>query len=147
MEVVDTEHIRMQQGIQALQDEFLKHEQVPIHLEHRFAHGIYARTIVVPKGTIAIGERQRHSTFNVITKGRIRMYDGPGSPGVEISAPYIYVSNPGDKKVGEFIEESEWTSVHANPTEERDRKKLEDIMLLPESDYIDWLTGDKGEIE
>ncbi len=101
-DVVGTEQVRTYEAMLALQGACLKLDQVEIGGEHLFADGVYAKTMVVPAGTFAIGARHRFSAIHVLTKGRVEMFDGSGNPPKILTAPHTYVSPAGDKKMGIF---------------------------------------------
>lgn len=97
--------------------------QADIPLQHYFADGMYARTIVMQPGTLLTGEIHKEEHFCILSKGKVSvlMEEGP----VTISAPYIYPSMPGTKRVIYAHEESVWVNVHKNPTNERNIEKIE----------------------
>jgi hypothetical protein len=94
---------------------------------HIFAPGSYARELTIPKGTLVIGKIHRQAHLNIVSAGRIRVMTENGV--VEISAPHIFVSEPGIKRVGYAVEETVWTTVHV--TEETDVEKIEAHAIAP----------------
>jgi hypothetical protein len=84
-------------------------------LTHFHGGGMYARELVLPKGTFAIGEIQKYPHVSVISKGEISMLNEDGGY-TRIKAPCTIVSKPGVRKCGFAHEETVWTTVH-NMTE------------------------------
>ena len=107
--------------------------EVEIPIEHHFAEGTYTRTMKVPANTMVVGKRHRHSTINIMTKGRALVSTGEGQKPREIKAPYTFVSEPLVRKVAVFLEDSEWINVH--PTTETDLKKIEEKFIISEEEY------------
>jgi hypothetical protein len=80
-------------------------------LEHFHADGLYARELVLPKGTFAIGEIQKYPHVSVISKGEISMLNEHGGV-TRIKAPCTIVSKPGVRKCGFAHEDTVWTTIH-----------------------------------
>lgn len=80
-------------------------------LTHFHAPGLYARELVLPKGTFAIGEIQKYPHVSVISKGEISMLNEDGGV-TRVKAPCTIVSKPGVRKVGFAHEDTVWTTVH-----------------------------------
>jgi hypothetical protein len=110
--------IYKQQGLDAMQD------QVPTATGHRFAPGVYMRSLFMPAGTRIIGHEHTTSYFNIVMTGRCRLIDGDKV--VEIAAPYVFVSEVGSKKIAHVIEDTIWVTVHA--TDETDIPTLEAML-------------------
>lgn len=62
-------------SIEAVQDAFLKQEQVPIPTQHTLHAGMYARTITMPSHTILVGTLIKIPTM-VITVGSAKVLVG-----------------------------------------------------------------------
>ena len=102
-------------------------------LRHEFADGIYARTIVLEKGSFVIGKIHRKAHHNFLLRGKVAVLteDGP----TILTAPFQFVSKPGTKRAVYAIEEAEWSTVH-NVGEETDLGKIEDIVITPTYEEI-----------
>jgi hypothetical protein len=106
--------------------------QVDAPIAHYFGPGIYIREAIMPAGAIAIGHRHKHEHLCVIIKGALSFIDDNGEVVIK-RAPMQFVSPPG-RKLASVLEDCVFWNIYA--TEERDIKKLED-MLFEKSDV--WL--------
>ena len=99
-------------------------------LKHWLAPGIYAREIHLSAGTVVVGRVHRHRHFNIISQGSITCYT---EFGLEThTAPASFISEAGTKRVVHTHEDAIWTTIHPNPTDETDIKKLEDMFTALE---------------
>lgn len=80
-------------------------------LAHFHADGLYARELVLPRGTFAIGEIQKFPHVSIISKGEISMLNEDGGV-TRVKAPCTIVSKPGVRKCGFAHEDTVWTTVH-----------------------------------
>ena len=90
-------------------------------LKHTFAHGLYIREILMPKGhlyTTGI-HKQEHPYF--IQKGEVRVLTEDGV--VNIKAPFNGITKPGTKRVIYTEEETIWITVHAT-----DKTNVDDVL-------------------
>jgi hypothetical protein len=111
-----------------IEDEMRKQPQVDIPPMHYFAKGIYAREILIPKGTLLTGMIHRTEHLSIISKGDITIINENGER-MRIRAPYTVVSQPGTKRLGYAHEDTVWTTIHG--TEERDLDALEKQLIAP----------------
>jgi hypothetical protein len=102
---------------------------------HYFAPGLYAREIEIPAGVRLVGMAHLAEHINIVSKGRILVFTEEGER--EIVAPCTFVAPAGTKRAGCAIEDTVWTTIHRNPTEETDVKKLE--LELVTDDYAGYL--------
>lgn len=100
--------------------------QIECPVTHRFAPGIYAREMFIPKGTCLTGKIHKFAHFSVVSKGRIAVYAEGQSGPVMIEAPFTFVSQPGDKRIGLALEDTIWTTFH--PTDETDPEAIEKLV-------------------
>ena len=115
--------------IENLEAEMLKHEQVECPLEHHFAPGLYARQIFIPKGTLLTGKIHKDNDISVMF-GDISVLTGDGMK--RLQGWKTFVSIAGIKKLGYAHQDTWWTTIHANPTDESDVDKLEAILVTNE---------------
>ena len=80
-------------------------------LNHYHTDGLYARELLLPKGTFAIGEIQKFPHVSVISKGEISMLNEDGGV-TRVKAPCTIVSKPGVRKCGFAHEDTVWTTIH-----------------------------------
>lgn len=113
-------------------------------LRHHFAPGQYAREIFVPAHpdpdrpeavSVVIGKIHIHAHVNVVSQGCCMVYTEDGL--VEIKAPATFISSPGTKRVVLVLEDLIWTTVHANPTDERDLGRLEALLIAPSYEALE----------
>ena len=122
-------------------------EQIDLPVAHHFADGIYVRELVIPKGTIIIGKRHRKETCNILLKGSISIFlddDGKivgenGRPIVKrFYAPAIFNSPPFSKKMGYTHEDTIFLNIH--PTQDKDLDKIEQEFIIPETEYLEFIS-------
>jgi len=136
--------IILREKIQKLEDEILQSPNAldPKSLKtvHYLAKGLYARELTIPKNYMLTGMVHKCEHINIISKGRILVLteDGPK----EIVAPCTLISKPGIKRVGLALEETVWTTIHANVTDETEIEKLEQELVVDTyEDYEKYLLG------
>jgi hypothetical protein len=127
-----TAHGDIRQKLTRMEAEMRKLPQIEIATRHYFANGLYAREIVIPKGTILTGKIHRHSHINVISKGDISVLTEEGIK--RITAPFTMVSLAGIKRAGYAHEETVWTTFHASV--ETDLERLEADLITPDYDEL-----------
>lgn len=81
--------------------------QIEIPIEHHFGAGIYARTMIAPRGTMLTGRIYKVPQMVIISKGDITIrsehYNG------RLSGPHIYESHIGAKRFGYCHTDVVWT--------------------------------------
>jgi len=105
--------------------------------KHEFTEGIYTRTIIIPKGMVLTGAIHRHDHPNFLTRGKVQVYTEFG--GLEtLTAPMRMMSRSKTKRVVFTLEETEWSTVHLNPTEERDPDKLKKMLTVESYEQLEY---------
>jgi len=103
--------------------------EVKIELDviHTFAPGTYVRTAFLSKGTLVVGKIHLHEHANIISFGDVAFasYDGIK----RMTGFNSFATPPGVKRVVLALEDTVWTTVHHNPTDERDLKVLESMII------------------
>lgn len=97
-------------------------ENCPV--KNTFADGMHIREITIPKGIFAIGKIHLHEHVSFLLKGKMVIVDEENGRKT-ISAPETIISKPGIKRAVYALEECVFTNVFANPTNEKNIKKLE----------------------
>ena len=120
--------------VEAMEQYYLKQDQVECSVIHRFGPGIYIREVHIPAGTFAIGHYQKFEHVNIMLKGRVTMLNEDGTTS-ELQAPFLYIGKPG-RKMGYIHEDVVWQNIYA--TDERDIEKLE-AFYLDKSEY--WIAN------
>ena len=109
--------------------------QVELPLKHIFTTGVYAREIFIPAGTCVTGKIHRHAHLNFISRGHVTVRTKDGIE--ELRGPCTMVSSAGTKRALVAHEDTIWTTIHANPTDERDLEKLEAFIIAPDYDALE----------
>lgn len=122
----------LRQKIVSLENEMRKHEQIEIEPKHYLAKGLYAREILIPKGTLLTGKIHLEEHINVVAQGDISVATDDGIK--RIKAPAVIVSKPGIKRIGYAHENTTWVTIHA--CEERDIEKIEEVLVV--DDYAEF---------
>lgn len=103
---------------------------------HHFAHGVYGRELHIPAGVGLVGKMHRYSTLNILAKGEIAVTT-PDGPKV-LTAPAVFVSPAGTKKVGIAITDCVFLNVHAST--ETDLDRLEAELIVPDELELEEVT-------
>jgi len=117
--------------------------QVECPVEHFFAPGVYCRQTTMPAGSVVIGHEHRTEHLNMVLKGRaVVLVDGVRH---EIRAPYVVTSQPGTRKIALVLEDLVWLTVH--PTEERDLEKLEEMLIVKSSSFLEHAKREAAQLD
>jgi hypothetical protein len=109
--------------------------QVECPVWHHFAPGLYARKMLIRKGTVLTGAVHKTEHLCIIS-GDIEVSTDDGMKRIT-AAHAIITSKPGAKRAGYAHEDTYWTTVHA--TDETDLEKL--VEELTESTAQELLGG------
>lgn len=93
---------------------------------HHFADGLVARTILIPAGTVLTGAAHKAEHLNIAV-GDITVWTEAGMR--RLTGHHVLPSQPGAKRVGYAHADTWWTTVHLNPTNERDVEALADALV------------------
>jgi len=114
------------QKLYDLQASLAQLPDIEFPLQHVFAPGVYARTIILPAGSVIVGKIHKHAHVNILSMGTVDVITESG--GVErLSGPLTMVSPPGTKRAVYAHTDSVWTTIH--PTNETDLDKIEDEVI------------------
>ena len=106
----------------------------PPSLRHLFAPGVYIREIVMHAGSYVLGAQHRTEHFNVVLQGRADVFsDGAWHT---VTAPCTFASGVDVRKFLLVHEDMLWQTVHANPDNETDIKKLEERLFIYTPHYL-----------
>lgn len=103
-------------------------------LEHFFGDGIYIRKMIAPKGMLNVSKlhKTNHPFFILVGDVSIQTEDGV----IRIKGPHFGITKAGTKRVVFFHEDTVWITVHANPDNETDLKKIEDGIIAKTYDEL-----------
>ena len=92
-------------------------------LKHTFANGMYIRTIYVPKGYMVLTYVHKHSHPAFQISGDTTIYEPNGKR--RIKGQQHFITAAGTQRLCHCHKNTIWTTVHLNPTNERDIDKIE----------------------
>lgn len=124
--------------VMRLENEIAQRPQVECPVWHHFAPGLYARKMLIRKGTVLTGAVHKTEHLCVIS-GDIEVTTEDGVRRIT-DAHAIITSKPGAKRAGYAHEDTYWTTVHA--TDETDLDKL--VEELTESTNQELLGGSQN---
>lgn len=107
--------------------------QLNLKVVNYFSHGVYARELHIPAGTLLTGEIHKFENFNILSKGDISVLTNDGMKRVE--APFSIVSPPGTKRIAFAHTDCIWTTIHG--TFEIDIDKIKHYFIA--TDEQEWL--------
>lgn len=113
-----------------LQEAMLPHQCEQPEPTHFFAPGMYLRELTVPAGMLLVGKTHKHAHFLVVTKGRAEVISEFGRTIVEPG--HISVSQAGVKRVVLALEDTQFITVHLNPSDTQDLAVVEAEHIEPE---------------
>jgi len=120
-------------GLVDLEKEMLKYPQIEAPVTHNFSDGVYVRELFIPADSWIMGKRHRYETCNILLKGKLSLYVGPGIPAKTIEAPLIFNSKPGVKKFAYAHTDTIFLNIH--PTTETDVDKIEQEFIISEEEF------------
>ena len=99
---------------------------------------MYLRELHIPKDALTVGKIHKQSCLNFLTKGeRTTLINGMM---VRIKAPHVHWTPPGHQRFSYTHEDSVWVTLHWNPRNERNIKKLEtELVAETEDEYRDFV--------
>lgn len=92
---------------------------------HEFTPGQYWRTVSVPAGAVIVGHRHKQPCLNLMLKGKMLVWISGATH--LVTAPHVFKSDGGSRKVAHILEDMVFTTVH--PTNETDVTKLEEELF------------------
>lgn len=128
----------LEEALKAEFGEGLSEKDFP--LKETFTDGVYIREMYIPADSVIVGKIHKHAHLNFILFGKVTVAT---KDGIEtLVGPCSMISTAGTKRALYTHTDTIWTTVHANPTEERDPEKLEALIIAPSYDnLIEQTTG------
>ena len=90
------------------------------------ADGVLARTVLMPKGEIVVGEIHKYESINILVKGELKVW--VNGEVKHLKAPYMVKSNANTRKVVYILEDTVWTSIHRVNSE--NLKEIEEEIIV-----------------
>lgn len=124
------------------EDQIRRLERAMIHCEdmpkldieaatsHHFCIGLYGRELRVPKGYVVVGKKHAQENFFLLAAGEMTVWTAGGMR--RVKAPFMIVTQPGDKRVGYAHEDCVTYNFHPNADNCRDMAELERRFIVPE---------------
>lgn len=116
------------ENLERLGADMLKLPQAPCNVRHLFSPGLYIRELSMGQGTIALGHAHKTAHLCIVLKGALNVL-APSGEVVTLRAPLTFIGQPG-RKLAYVLEDCVFINVFANPTDERDIGKLEELLLI-----------------
>jgi hypothetical protein len=120
----DVANLSVREQIDVIEKSMLEYPQVEIPVKHSFSSGIYAREILIPKGTLLISKYHKFEQIDFMLYGDLSVVTSNGL--LRIKAPFVGASHPGMKRLGYAHEDTLWIDVRA--VNETNIEHLEKIM-------------------
>jgi len=114
-------------------------EQVDVPVKHRFSGGIYAREIVIPKGTLLVGRIHKFDHFDMMISGDILVSTDTGEH-KRLSGLNIMEGKSGKKRAGYALEDTHWITFHN--VEERDPEEMYEHITCGSFEELDKFNKD-----
>lgn len=106
---------------------------IELEVRHHFSEGVYARELIIPKGTVLVGKIHKKENLNIVTKGLLHVVTEEGLKTMQ--AGDVVVSPRGVQRAGYALEDSVWITVHG--THETDLEKIEaEFVAQDEAEYL-----------
>jgi hypothetical protein len=122
-------------------------DQIHVEPVHRFAEGLYCRELTMPKDTIWVSRVHKHENFAFVMTGSCSVVS---EHGIElVTAPCMFKTMAGTKRLLKIHEESTWVTVHALPAEMgQDMDQLEDYFTcVTLEEYDQFLIEEQRKLE
>lgn len=112
-------------NVEEAEKAMLQLPQVDCPLVHHFGPNLCIREVFMPKGTMAVGHKQKFKHMNVLLKGKVMMLNEDGSTKI-LEAPFIFEGEPG-RKIGYVLEDMVWQNIYA--TDLKDSNEVEEFFV------------------
>ena len=96
--------------IEEMESIMLTHEQVDVPVKERFINGMYAREILIPKGTLLTGMVYKEGYLDIMLSGDISVATPHGTK--RMTGSNIMEAPPGRKRAGYAFQDTRWVTVH-----------------------------------
>jgi hypothetical protein len=123
----------MRQRVEHLESLLQDYPTVDCPVEHRFSPGIYMREMLIPAGVCATGAVHKGEHITIVV-GHCWLTTEQGMQ--EFKGYASFVTAPGMKRAVYAQENTMITTVHANPSDERDLDKLIPMLVEARADEL-----------
>jgi quercetin dioxygenase-like cupin family protein len=106
-------------------------------LDH-FSHGVYARELTIPAGTVLTGKIHKFENLNVLLEGELLVLTDQGVQ--HVRAGQVIVSPPGTKRAAYALTNTRWLTVHG--THKTDVDEIEsEFIAQDEAEFLSFCAG------
>ncbi len=117
-----------EQSLCSIEASMLNMPQVTIPTVHYFTdNGLYAREIIIPAGTLAIGHAHNHEFMEVFMSGTLIIPTDEGPK--ELHAPFLGVGKPDIRKLGLAKTDCRWVTFHPVPDGYNTVEQMEELII------------------
>jgi hypothetical protein len=122
---VGQQALKVFSNVEEAEKAMLQLPQVDCPVVHHFGPNLCIREVFMPKGTMAVGHKQKFKHMNVLLKGKVMMLNEDGSTKV-LEAPFIFEGQAG-RKIGYVLEDMVWQNIYS--TDLQDSNDVEEFFI------------------
>jgi len=126
-------------SIEACQQAMILMPQVLMKPEHHFAEKLYARHLLIKKGTILTGKVHRQDDLQIMIYGDISVLNDMFGYN-RMTGYNIFTSKAGTSQIGIAHEDTLWVTVHYCPL--KDLEEIEEFLYFDGPKVLDYATGE-----
>lgn len=104
-----------------VRDLMVRTDKAEFPVDHQLIDGVYTRRLLIPKGSLLVGQLHLKECVNIVAKGDISILTETGAG--RFQAGHVAVSGPGIQKVGYAHEDTVFINVFR--TDKTDIKEIE----------------------
>jgi hypothetical protein len=112
-------------NVEEAEKAMLQLPQVDCPVVHHFGPNLCIREVFMPKGTMAVGHKQKFKHMSVLLKGKVMMLNEDGSTKI-LEAPFIFEGQAG-RKIGYVLEDMVWQNIYS--TDLQDSNDVEEFFI------------------
>jgi hypothetical protein len=128
VETVGQTRDEVRSSMQKLGDEIRKVADYYGEYDHSVVNGMYRRTVFMEAGSIVETKIHTEPNFTFVMKGKARVISEDGD--VILTAPDMFITLPGTKRILTIEEDMVFVTMHPNPTNSTDFDALEDRLSV-----------------
>jgi len=111
-------------------------------LRHFFIDGVYMREMTAFKNTVLVGVIHKLEHISIILKGTLYIYDISGVR--KVSAPYVWISQPGAQRAAYVEEDVVWLTVHGVDKGDHEPEEMLEVIGCRSVEEFEKLMEDKA---
>jgi len=145
-QVMGANEVPMMQRLEFLEKEMLKQPQKETPVRNFQGDNVYAREIIMPAGTFAIGSLHKYDHVSIMIEGKLLYWTE--ELGVQIMEGYnISIAKAGTKRVGYVLEDVKWIASHYVPGDKNESEAREYLTAVSYEEYLLFKEENAGVIE